>query len=121
MPSHLAVELLRLFAQGELSGVQVQALAMAAWKDNWGRLDPLAAKLKGAGAEGKLTGNIARDIMRAAGSAKLMCSQATPYVITLPDGKDLQVFLPHEVYPRMVRDGLDGWCHLGCGLHQNNY
>jgi hypothetical protein len=111
MPCELAVELLRLYAKGELAATQVQRLAAAGHNDGWGRTDELATRLATAGDNGAVTGNIARDIMRAAKAAGMLASSASLYFVKLPDGKDLAMYLPHEVAAHTVEgDDLQQWC-----------
>ena len=49
----LSFHLLKLFAQGTLTAVDVQRLAHAAVQDGWGTDDPVAQKLASLGASGK--------------------------------------------------------------------
>ena len=109
--SRLSVELLRLFAKGELSGAQVQSLAAAAWADGWGRTHVLDQRLASAGNHGMITGNILRDIIKAAELADLTCSNCRPYIVQLEDGRSTRMFLPHEIVAAVV-DGPDmsQWC-----------
>jgi hypothetical protein len=107
----LSRELLKLFAQGHLTGTQVQSLARAAWTDGWGHMNPLAKQLAKPGVDLTKAGNIARDVINAAKEHGICCSRAEPYVVELPDNKgSLNIFLPHEVYPNMTEDNLDAWC-----------
>lgn len=105
MSMHLAVELLKLFSQGELSGQQVQTLAASAWADGWGRGDVLAERLAKAGSSGKFQGNIVRDIMKAAEISGWRNSTAMPYRVNLPNGNNTHLFLPHEVLAGLVQEG----------------
>ena len=103
----LALELLRMFAAGEISGAQLQRVAAAAWADGWCRGCRLAEKLATAGGSGAFSGNVQRDVFSAAKRANLMGSRAEPYVFEAPgaDGKlvTLQMFLPHEQLGHAVR------------------
>ena len=111
MATHLSFELLRLFAQGELSGAQVQKLASAAWQDGWGRTDRLAEKLARAGTDGTISGHIAQQIINAAEHAGLVCSPCSPYHVKLPDDSMGSVYLPHELFTDMVKAStLEQWC-----------
>ena len=60
----LALEFLRLYGAGSVSAADVQRMAAAAWADGWGRGSTVAERLKSAGANGTLPGNVARDISR---------------------------------------------------------
>jgi hypothetical protein len=108
----LSRELLRLFAKGCLTGTQVQSLAHAAWQDGWGHDDALAMQLAKPGVDLNKSRNIARDVIRAAKEHGIMCTAADPYLVDLPDGKgQLNIFLPHEVYPSMLaKGGCPAWC-----------
>ena len=64
MVCRLALRLLRLFATGSLAGTQVQRIALEAWADR--RDDELLKRLAKAGGRGRHTGNIARDLLKAA-------------------------------------------------------
>ena len=64
--SSLAVLLLECFAKGEIPASRVQQLAAAAWEDNWGRNDPLAERLAHAEDPTVHSGNVLRNVMRAA-------------------------------------------------------
>jgi hypothetical protein len=111
MVSHLAKELLRLFAKGEIVGTQVQLLASAANRDGVGRGCELLRDLGKAGNEGRIGGHIVRDIMRAAAKAGLM-NGPQPYTVDLPHGKGtLGMLLPHEIYHDLVLGTrLEDWC-----------
>ena len=111
MATQLSRELLRLFAQGELSGVQVQKLAKAAWDDGWGRTDRLAERLMQAGSCGTWTGHIAKQIIQAAEQVGMVCNSSSPYHVKLPDDAMGSVYLPHELFSDMVKDtNLEQWC-----------
>ncbi len=102
MTTQLAVEMLRLFSQGELSGIQVQVLASAAWEDGWGRGCPLAQRLKSAGSSGVHSSNCLRDVVRAAKASGLCCTRAMPYHVSIPNAATIPMYLPHEVPAGMV-------------------
>jgi len=108
---HLCKALLTLFAKGELAGSHVQYLAQAAGEDGWGLDDPLAQKLQRAGSFGIQTGHVARDVLRAATQANLTSCTVEPYKFTLSDGKQVSIFLPHEIYSEfLLREGPDRLC-----------
>ena len=110
-PLHLAHELLTLFSKGEVSASTVQSLAHSARCDGWGKHNKLASQLASASTQGKHSGNVNRDIIRAARAAGLLSSSAQPYIIELPDHTTLDIFLPHEAYYKMVEvDGLESFC-----------
>ena len=103
--------LLKMFAQGELSGTQVYDLAAAAYMDGWGCSDACAQRLVKAGQQGKKRNIMANDIIKAAEAAGLVCSKALPYEVELSAGGTASIFLPHEFYPAMVDEiGLPGLC-----------
>jgi hypothetical protein len=117
MTTRLSIELLRLFSQGELSGQQVQTLAFAGWSDGWGRGDVLAERLASAGDFGKYTGNIVRDIMKAAHLSGWTINTARPYIVQLPNGGHTRVFLPHEVLAKLVTGpNASDWCLSAAAL-----
>ena len=110
MPTQLSLELLRLFAKGELAGTQVQKLAGAAWQDGWGHGDELAFKLAHAGSSGKRRGEIANDVIDAAESLGIVCNDSHPYIVRLGDGGSAQMYLPHEILSDMVaRSDMARW------------
>ena len=102
MASHLSKQLLRLFASGELEGTKVQAIANAAEKDGWTPGDGLGPRLAAAGNRGNCSGNVARDIVRAAKGAKLTTSVTQPYYFTF-EAETFSIFLPHEILHDMVK------------------
>ena len=110
--SNLGLQLLRLFAKGDLAATQVQLLAKAAWDDGWGQNCQLARKLAHVGTSGKHSSNIFRDIITAAELVGLISSETKPYYVNLPgNAGTAEVFLPHEVYEKMVqRRGIDRFC-----------
>ena len=117
MLSHLSLQLIRCFALGTLTGTQVQLLASAAWQDRWGRGDPCAKRLAKAGSSGRRSGNILRDVVRAASAAGLMDSMAHPYSFEAPGANQqtvrIEMFLPHEIYYHMVQQDhgdVTPWC-----------
>jgi hypothetical protein len=112
METHLSKYLLRLFARGELTGTQVQALALSASQDGWGRTCPLAKHLINAGSRGTNSSHVLRDIIDGAEKCGIFLTSAKPYKVDLPDGAGaLSVFLPHEVYPKLVAGSdLSDWC-----------
>ena len=105
--SNLSLRLLDLFSKGELSATKVQALAHAAWQDGWGS-NELDLKLAHAGSDGAHTGNLNRDVIRAAEAAKLMQGTVAPYKVALPQGHTAEMFLPHEMLPTLI--GAKGGC-----------
>ena len=137
--SNLGLQLLRLFAKGDLAATQVQLLAKAAWDDGWGHNCQLARKLAHVGTSGRHSSNIFRDIITAAELVGLISSESKPYYVNLPgNAGTAEVFLPHEVYEKMVQRRGDrsfllvthrvgigngpgsiidqmGWC-LGCAI-----
>ena len=108
----LALHLLRLFGQGELSATQVQGVAASARQDGWGAGSELAERLATAGTSGAHTGHVLRDIVKAARSGGLMSSTAQPYLLKLEKGSGVvQIFLPHEIYAKMTENtDLSEWC-----------
>ena len=108
--AELSRELVRLFALGELSAVDVQRLAAAAWADGWGRNHRMAKRLRSCGGSGKYPGNMARDVSLAASEYVADAKDAKPYIFKLGDGKDFQMFLPHEILHSLTRDNLPAWC-----------
>ena len=80
----LSLELLKVYAQGGLSGAAVQRLAAAAWSDGWGRGDPLAERLARAGAGGEHSGNIQRDVLKAAQLAGITENTPDVYKFQVP-------------------------------------
>ena len=111
MPNQLSIELLRLFAKGELAGTQLQTLAMAACQDGWGHDDALAFMLAHAGSAGKRRGAVATEVIEAAESLGIICNDSHPYYVKLHDAGLAQMYLPHEVFTDMVaRSDLARWC-----------
>jgi hypothetical protein len=107
MHSRLGLRILRLFALGILAGTDAQLLAMEGWAD--GRAvhdDELIKRLAKAGTCGRRTGNITRDILKAAELSGLLIQLAQPYFFDIPGpgGKTVQIaaMLPHEVYYKLV-------------------
>lgn len=99
--------LLKLYAQGELTGTQVQQMASAAWEDGWGRGDAIAGRLRALGSGGTHVGNITRNLMALARQHNLLSSGAHPYQVQLPGNQGkVGVFLPHEVAFHIARPGL---------------
>ena len=109
-PTKLSKELLRLFANGEITSAAVQSLASAAWEDGWGHRCALSARLAKAGSNGLYSGNIARDVILAAQHSGLQSTKAHAYQVQLADGTQLDVLLPHEVYPALVGADVSPWC-----------
>ena len=107
MALYLVIELFKLFATGVLKATEVQRLAQAAKLDGWGHGDETAMRMARAGAAGAYTGNVQRDLFRAAHAAKLPESHPNPYMLEAPgpDGttRTHRVYLPHEVFV-MLRD-----------------
>ena len=98
----LSLELLRLFANGQIPATTAQRLAAAAWADGWGRDDELAARIKGAGAGGTRPSNVQRDLFRAAKDLGIVENAPEPYLFLVP-GKDgaprvAQCILIHEMH-----------------------
>ena len=114
MHPRLALRLLRLFAAGAIAATEVQALAADAWADGWGRDSDLAKRLARAGGPARHTGNMARDILKAAELAGLMRT-AQPYMFKIPGPNSTEVmvtaFLPHEIYLGLVESaGIEPYC-----------
>ena len=103
MPNQLSIELLRLFAKGELAGTQLQTLAMAIWQDGWGHDDALAFRLAHAGSAGKRRGQVATEVIEAAESLGIICNDSHPYYVKLHDAGFAQMYLPHESVHRHGR------------------
>ncbi len=105
--SELSRELLRLFALGELSSVQVHRLASAAWSDGWGRTCSVGKKLAHlpgkASSEADRLKNCSRNLFLIVERSDLLPRRCSPYVTRLPDGSDLDVYLPHEIYPSVAK------------------
>ena len=110
----LAVELLRLFADGTLPATAVQRLASSAWADGWGRHDALASRLRRAGAGGTHSGNVQRDIMTAARLAGLFEDVPDSYMFEIRGKggvyRKAECMLPHEMLHKLVGDvGIEGF------------
>ncbi len=84
--AQLSLVLLRLFSSGELPGTTVHELASAAWADGWGRDFEIARKLVSAGGQGRQRSHIAGDIINAALSGGVCCSESRPYKLDLEGG-----------------------------------
>jgi hypothetical protein len=96
--THLSMLLLKLFAKGDLSGAAVRELALAAWKDGWGRQCRLARLLARPNLRRRLHTNANRDVFRAA-RLEGVTPPTEPYIIDVPPtGATLQMYLPHEVF-----------------------
>ena len=107
----LSAELLRLYGLGELSAVDVQRIAVAAWQDGWGRDSRIAQRLVAMGSRGKHPGNMSRDLQIITVQYAITTAQARPYSMRLQDDKPLDVLLPHELYPALSKHGqLADWC-----------
>ena len=104
MPSSiLARHLLRMFAMGELTATNVQSIAEAAELDGWRPDDKLGKRLAAAGERGLHSGNVSRDVVRAARLEGMMASGAQPYKCKIPGGLDFSIFLPHEILKDFAR------------------
>ena len=97
----LSAELLRLFALGQLSAVDVQKLAGAAWADGWGQGSVIAKRLYRAGNMGRTAENLSRDVLLVAKS--MIKNSAHPYKHHLQDGSVVDAFLPHETAATMLQ------------------
>ena len=104
--SRVALRLLRLFALGILAATEVQLLAMDAWAETARKDDPLLKKLAKVGSSGKYSGNMQRDVLKAAEMAGIVAGEAPAYFFALPGpgGKMTQgcIYLPHEHYHNLV-------------------
>ena len=80
----MVLRLLYDFASGAIPGTEVQKLALAAWRDRYGRDNDLSKGLAKACRWGHQVGNIFRDILRAADRAGLMRETARPYILQAP-------------------------------------
>ena len=102
--------MLRLFSDGTIPATAVQRIAWAAWEDGWGRGSNLAYRLKQAGSQGAYTGNVQRDIFKAAKLAGLTERLPESYDFEVPGpdgiGRQASCFLPHEALHRMVSPAL---------------
>jgi hypothetical protein len=76
--------LLKLFAQGDISGTTVHDLAVAAWLDGWGRDCPLANDLVKAGQSGRRRNRIANDVIKSA-EASMVAECGLPAMCLDPD------------------------------------
>ena len=92
----LATTLLKMLGDGALSGTQVQIIAKAAWDDGWGAGSALARRMAHAGTVGRYSGNILRDVVRAAEQAELLSSVAKPYIIKAPGAFEKEVEITIE-------------------------
>ena len=96
--SNFAIELLKMFSDGDLTAKQVQTLALATIKDEWSQGCELTEKLARSGSSGVYSGNILRDVLSAARSVDLVASVCKPYVFFAGKNKHLvEMFLPHEI------------------------
>ena len=102
---NLSAETLKLFAEGVLSGADVQRLAAAAVSDGWGVGDNLAQRLASAGIGGTHNGNVQRDVFRAARAAGLAEDTPEAYVFEAPGpdgGKTIvNMVLTHEMHHKI--------------------
>jgi hypothetical protein len=112
--TQLSLELLRLFALGELTAVQVHRLASAAWSDGWGRGCPLGKSLAHLVVKTSVLAdplkNCSRNLFLIVERSDLLASAVQPYATRLPDGSDLDVYLPHEIYPSVANNDPSSWC-----------
>ena len=100
----LSRQLLRLYGLGQLSAVDVQTLAAAALVRDGGRfVSTVATRLAHAGSSGRNPNNMNRDVMLIALQFAVSTSSAKPYVLKLQDGTSMDMYLPHEVYPALVK------------------
>ena len=90
MHSRLALKLLRLFALGVLAATEVQCLALEAYADGL-HSDELLRRLAKAGSSGKHSGNVVRDIVRAAEGMGIGKDQAKAYIFDAPGPAGRQV------------------------------
>ena len=117
MTSRLALHLLELFAKGELTGTQVQSISAAAALDGLGN-DDLIRRLALAGTSGLHSGHVARDVLKAAGVARLMDVGVKPYFFELPgDARKASLFLPREIFSEQTAIwGLERLCLTDAAL-----
>ena len=100
----LSRQLLRLYGLGQLSAVDVQTLAAAALVRDGGRfVSTVATRLANAGSRGRNLNNMNRDVMLIALQFAVSTSSAKPYVLKLQDGTSMDMYLPHAVYPALVK------------------
>ena len=107
----LSFHLLKLFAQGTLTAVDVQKLALAAVQDGWGNDDPVAQRLASLGTSGKYPSHVLRDLVRFIPHLGIAAAMPEPYYVTVPGKggipRQLGVFLPHEQAHLVIsRNGL---------------
>ena len=114
--SELAVLLLQLLARGELPATRVAEIAAAAWRDGWGRNDPLATDLARL-FETNHKQNMLRRVIAAATRAGFMNQAAKPYETKVrgPGGSEMtqEIFLPSEIYYHETKNAggnLQPWC-----------
>jgi hypothetical protein len=105
---NLCKKLLQLFAKGDLAGTTVWDIVDAAFRDGWGRSDPIARRIHSLGVR---RSHIADGLMQVAEDFGLVSSSALPYSIPIATGGEALIYLPHEALPAMVAGTEIGrWC-----------
>jgi hypothetical protein len=54
--------------------------------------------------------NCSRNLFLIVERSDLLASAVQPYATRLPDGSDLDVYLPHEIYPSVANNDPSSWC-----------
>jgi hypothetical protein len=95
----LSSQLLKLFGLGQLNAVEVGRLAKAAREDGWGSNSKIAKQL--AQVSGNDNKNAHRKLMTIAMHS--VASTVRPYEMKLEDGSSLDICLPHEIVPALIK------------------
>ena len=118
--SKLSRKLLFLFCKGDLEGTKAFDLAVDAWDDGWGRNCTIAVKIIKCGNGGKRRSHIAEDLIKVAFSEGITSTSCKPYRFSLSTGGTMTMFLPHEIYHKLVvTSSISRWCLTQAQLDSN--